>query len=225
MKLPAEVPVMTLPNATLFPQAFLPLYIFEPRYRQMLADALHSDRMFSVAMQKPGSKREIPTLVAGLGLIRVSVGHRDGTSHLILQGLARVELEEAVRDKPYRIQRIRPLKTPPCDNVTVDALVGKLRELLVDRINLGLTFPFPVMAPAKSESNPAPPSFSPKEIMHYLDSVTDPEQAVDMVSCAVLPGGVERQAILEIVDVEARVRRLIHFLLAEIQAKRKGNAS
>jgi ATP-dependent Lon protease len=225
MKLPAEVPVMTLPNATLFPQAFLPLYIFEPRYRQMLADALHSDRMFSVAMQKPGSKREIPSLVAGLGLIRVSVGHRDGTSHLILQGLARVELEEAVRDKPYRIQRIRPLKTPPCDNVTVDALVGKLRELLVDRINLGLTFPFPVMAPAKSESNPAPPSFSPKEIMHYLDSVTDPEQAVDMVSCAVLPGGVERQAILEIVDVEARVRRLIHFLLAEIQAKRKGTAS
>jgi ATP-dependent Lon protease len=225
MKLPAEVPVMTLPNATLFPQAFLPLYIFEPRYRQMLADALHSDRMFSVAMQKPGSKREIPSLVAGLGLIRVSVGHRDGTSHLILQGLARVELEEAVRDKPYRIQRIRPLKTPPCDNVTVDALVAKLRELLVDRINLGLTFPFPVMAPAKSESNPAPPSFSPKEIMHYLDSVTDPEQAVDMVSCAVLPGGVERQAILEIVDVEARVRRLIHFLLAEIQAKRKGNAS
>jgi ATP-dependent Lon protease len=225
MKLPAEVPVMTLPNATLFPQAFLPLYIFEPRYRQMLADALHSDRMFSVAMQKPGSKREIPSLVAGLGLIRVSLGHRDGTSHLILQGLARVELEEAVRDKPYRIQRIRPLKTPPCDNVTVDALVAKLRELLVDRINLGLTFPFPVMAPAKSESNPAPPSFSPKEIMHYLDSVTDPEQAVDMVSCAVLPGGVERQAILEIVDVEARVRRLIHFLLAEIQAKRKGNAS
>jgi ATP-dependent Lon protease len=224
MKLPAEVPVMTLPNATLFPQAFLPLYIFEPRYRQMLADALHSDRMFSVAMQKPGSTRETPSLVAGLGLIRVSVGHRNGTSHLILQGLARVELEEAVRDKPYRIQRIRPLKTPPCDNVTVDALVAKLRELLVERINLGLTFPFPVMAPAKSESNPAPPSFSPKEIMHYLDSVTDPEQAVDMVSCAVLSGGVERQAILETVNVEARVRRLIHFLLAEIQAKREGSA-
>ena len=42
MKLPREIAVMTLPNATLFPQALLPLYIFEPRYRQMLADALHS---------------------------------------------------------------------------------------------------------------------------------------------------------------------------------------
>src|SRR6266849_10021499 len=107
MKMPREVPIMTLPNATLFPQALLPLYIFEPRYRQMLADALRSDRMFSVAMQKPGSRREIPSPVAGLGLIRVSVGHRDGTSHLILQGLARVELEETVRYRPYRVQRIR----------------------------------------------------------------------------------------------------------------------
>jgi ATP-dependent Lon protease len=225
MKLPAEVPVMTLPNATLFPQSFLPLYIFEPRYRQMLADALHSDRMFSVAMQKPDTKRETPSDVAGLGLIRVSVGHRNGTSHLILQGLTRVKLEEAVRCKPYRIQRIHPMKTPPCDNVTVDAMVAKLRELLIERINLGLTFPFPVMAPAKSKSDPAPPTLSSKEIVHYLDSVKDPEQAVDLVSCAVLPGGVDRQAILETVDVEARLRRLIHFLLAEIQAKRQGSAS
>src|ERR1041385_122674 len=102
MKIPREVPVMTLPNATLFPQALLPLYIFEPRYRQMLADALHSNRMFSVAMQKPGTTRETPSPVAGLGLIRVSVGHRDGTSHLILQGLAPVEFEQAVRDKDRR---------------------------------------------------------------------------------------------------------------------------
>src|ERR1017187_617115 len=106
MKIPREAAVMTLPNATLFPQALLPLYIFEPRYRQMLADALHSDRMFSVAMQQPGRTREPPAPVAGLGLIRVSVAHRDGTSHLVLQGLERVELEAPVRYKPYRIQRI-----------------------------------------------------------------------------------------------------------------------
>src|SRR5438094_10116512 len=105
MKIPLEVPVMTLPNATLFPQALLPLYIFEPRYRQMLADALHSDRMFSVAMQRPGSRREVPSPVAGLGLIRVSVGQRDGTLHLTLQGIARVELEGAQRYQPSRIQR------------------------------------------------------------------------------------------------------------------------
>jgi len=190
----------------------------------MLADALHSNRMFSVAMQRPGNSRETPAPIAGLGLIRVSVGHSDGTSHLILQGLARVELKEAVRYKPYRIQRIRPLETPPCDNVKVDALVAKVRELLEERIELGLPFPFPVMSPEKgSKENSTSPSFSPKEILSYLDSITDPEQAADLVSCAVLPGAVERQTILETVDVEARLRRLIHFLLAEIRAKRKND--
>src|SRR5436190_8858627 len=223
MKLPTETALMTLPEATLFPQALLPLYIFEPRYRQMLADALHSTRMFSVAMLKPGSGRETPSPVAGLGLIRVSVGHRDGTSHLILQGLARVELEETIRYKPYRVQRIKPLESPPCDNVKVDALVAKLRELLAERIDLGLPFPFPVMSPGQNEKTSPPPSFSPKEILSYLDSIADPEQAADLVSCAVLPGAAERQAILETVDVEARLRRLIYFLLAEIRNKRKGN--
>ena len=53
MEIPNAVPVMTLPTATLFPQALLPLYIFEPRYRQMLTDTLKAGRMFSVAMQRP----------------------------------------------------------------------------------------------------------------------------------------------------------------------------
>jgi ATP-dependent Lon protease len=181
--------------------------------------------MFAVAMQRPGSTRESPVLVAGLGLIRVAMGHRDGTSHLILQGLARVELEQAVRYKPYRIQRIRPLQTPPCDNVTVDALIAKVRELLVERIELGLTLPLPTASLVKAGSDPAPSVSSPKEIMEYLDSFKNLDHAVDLVSRAVLPGAVERQAILETVDMEARLRRLIYFLLAEIRAKRKGNGS
>jgi Lon protease-like protein len=222
MRLPRELPVMTLPNATLFPQALLPLYIFEPRYRKMLADALHSDRMFAIAMQKPGATRETPSPIAGLGLIRVSVRHKDNTSHVILQGIARVKLDQAVRYKPYRVQRIRPIETPPCDSVAVDALMAKVRELLKERLSLGPPFPpFPPVS-AESETSEAASATSPKEILSYLDSLTDPEQTADLVSCAVLPGGIERQAILETVDVESRLRRLIQFLLAEINKKRKG---
>jgi hypothetical protein len=55
--------------------------------------------------------------------------------------------------------------------------------------------------------------------------LTDPEQTADLVSCALLPGGVQRQAILETLDVESRLRRLIQFLLAEIRKKRKGAKS
>jgi Lon protease-like protein len=213
VKLPREVPVMILPGATLFPQGLLRLRIFEPRYRRMLAEALDGPRMFLVAMQKPGTTRESPLPVGGLGLIRMSVGHPDGTSHLLLQGLVRAELEEVVRYKPYRIQRIRPLETPPCDNVRVDALVAKVRELLQERLDLALPFAGPsLLVP-----------FAPKDVLGYLDSLTNPEHAADWVSCAVLPRAEERQALLETVDVETRLRRLIYFLLAELRTRRKNS--
>lgn len=219
MKLPSEVPVMTLPNATLFPQALLPLYIFEPRYRQMLVDALNTDRMFTVAMQKPGRTRETPSPVAGLGLIRVSVGHHDGTSHLVLQGIARVELIETVRYKPYRIQRIRPLSSPPCNDVVVDALIAKVRELIEERVALGIGFPPPVAK--KSKSSEPLPQISAKDVLQYLDKLTDPEQVADHVSCAVLSGAAERQTILETVNLETRLKTLIHYLMAEIARQKK----
>ncbi|MDB6108756.1 MAG: Peptidase lon domain protein [Pedosphaera sp.] len=221
MKLPSEVPIMTLPNATLFPQALLPLYIFEPKYRQMLLDSLNTNRMFSVAMQKPGRTRETPSPIAGLGLIRVSVGHNDGTSHLILQGIARVELEETVRYKPYRVQRIRPIESPPCNELVVDALLAKVRELLEERVKLGMPFPFPVMSKEKSSKAAETAGFSAKDVLEYLDKLSDPEEVADLVSCAVLSGPVERQTILETVDLEARLKHLVHFLMAEITRQRK----
>jgi ATP-dependent Lon protease len=224
MELPNEVPVMTLPTATLFPQALLPLYIFEPRYRQMLADTLKSERMFSVAMQKPGRTRESPCQVAGLGLIRVSVDHNDGTSHLILQGLTRVELRQTVQYKPYRVQCIRPLQAEPNDSVMVDALLAKVHELVQQRLENGpFPFPFPVVKPSgKSKPSPAnTPSLTAKEILHYLENLPDADQVADLVSCALLPHPEQRQTILETVELEARLKNLIHFLLAEIQHPRK----
>lgn len=223
MELPSEVPVMTLPNATLFPQALLPLYIFEPRYRQMLVDTLKNNRMFTVAMQKPGRTRETPCPVAGLGLIRVSVDHHDGTSHLILQGITRVELLETVQYKPYRVQHIRPLKSPPDDSLVIDALLAKVHELVKQRMDSGpLPPPFPpVKKSAKSKSGGGSPQFSIKEILEYLENLTDADQVADLVSCALLPGSAERQTILETVELEARLKHLIHFLMAEIRHPRK----
>src|SRR5882757_9451652 len=94
LKLPAQAPVMVLPGAQLFPQVPLPLFIFEPRYREMLTWSLQQDRMFCIASMKLGISEARTTddfhHIVGLGLVRACVGHDDGTSHLILQGLARM---------------------------------------------------------------------------------------------------------------------------------------
>jgi ATP-dependent Lon protease len=220
MEIPSQVAVMTLPSATLFPQALLPLYIFEPRYRKMLADTLKSERMFSVAMQRPGRSRETPCGVAGLGLIRVSVDHKDGTSHLILQGITRVELRETVQYKPYRVHNIRPLQPATTDSIVIDALVAKVQELVRKRIDVGpCPFPFPVLkgsAQQSAKENADAPKFSAKDVLDYLENLPDADQVADLVSCALLPGPIERQKILETIELDERLKHLIHFLMAEI---------
>src|SRR6185436_8868709 len=112
--LPDEVPVMTLPNTAFFPQALMPLHIFEPRYRQMLRDALASNRLFAVAglnldeFNAPG-QFEPPHRIASVGIIRACQKNENGTSNLLLQGLCRVEIVKIIRDEPYRRIQIRAL--------------------------------------------------------------------------------------------------------------------
>jgi len=215
MQIPSQVPVMTLPHATLFPQALLPLYIFEPRYRKMLADALETHRLFIVARQRPGSKREMPEAVAGLGMIRVSVNHEDGTSHLLLQGMSRVRLKEAVRYKPYRVQRIQPIRVAECDSVAADALMAKVKELLDEWVKLGAPLPLGLPSGSVTAESEA------IDVLRYLGSLQDPESLADLAACTVLRDSDSRQVLLETEHVEARLRKLIHFLLAEIQRRRK----
>lgn len=84
-----------------------------------------------------------------------------------------------------------------------------------------MPLPSPFLAQSK-KSKAASPPFSAAEVIKYLDSIADPEQAADQVTVAVLQDAAERQAILEAVDVETRLRRLIQFLLRDIRSQRKG---
>jgi Lon protease-like protein len=222
MLLPAEVPVMTLNGAILFPQAMLPLYIFEPRYRKMLQEALETHRMFAVAMQKPTTQRESPAQVAGLGLIRAAVKNPDGTSHLILQGVCRLKLGKVKRYRPYRVHEVKPIETTGNDSVAVDALTVKLLDLVAERFAQGKDYPPQIVEALKkveAAENPgdAPTNTPAENIVKYLSKVQNPDHLADLVSCTLLPTPLQRQQILETANLEARLKFLIHFLIAEIQ--------
>src|SRR5258707_1068759 len=113
MNLPDQVAVMPLPNAILFPRVMLPLYIFESRYKSMLADCLKGERMFAIALLRSGWEEKghnaQPYPVASVGMVRTCVGRPDGTSNLILEGVARVHIVEYVKLRPYRVARIESL--------------------------------------------------------------------------------------------------------------------
>src|ERR1051325_4955680 len=133
ISLPDRVPVMPLPGALLFPNALLPLHIFEPRYQEMLEHALREHRLVSVALIKPRRSQWKTTddffHVAGVGLIRACVGRGDGTSNLILQGLQRVRFTGFEKGQPFPIAVIEPLKVKTSTSVETEALGAKVIEL------------------------------------------------------------------------------------------------
>ena len=56
--LPFSIPIFPLPTTVLFPNVFLPLHIFEPRYRQMVAEALEGDRIIGMVLLRPGYEQD-----------------------------------------------------------------------------------------------------------------------------------------------------------------------
>ncbi|MGI9244578.1 MAG: LON peptidase substrate-binding domain-containing protein, partial [Verrucomicrobiales bacterium] len=131
--LPAQIPVMVLSACNLLPHGLLPLNIFEPRYREMLTDALESDRLFAIGTVDPSAtptNLEEPEVFqySCAGLIRACVGAEDGTSQLILQGLQRIRFtgwEEA--GSPYRRATIEPV--PSIDENSEASLTLSQRAL------------------------------------------------------------------------------------------------
>lgn len=220
MDLPCQVPIMTLPDATLFPGSLLPLHIFEPRYRRMLKDALETSRVFAIAMRKPGSKREIPLQVAGLGMIRVAVNQPDGTTNVVLQGLSRVALMGAVRHRPYRVESAVPLVAKRDTFPDAPTLTRQLRDLVVTRLEQEK--PMTKKELLQQLSPDAIPQFetiATASLQHFVDilkEVKDPGQAADLVGCTLLRKPDERQIVLETVEVEPRLRMVIRFLKEEI---------
>jgi Lon protease-like protein len=224
MDLPSEAPVMTLPDTTLFPQAMLPLYIFEPRYREMLDQVLRTHRVFCVAMRQPGRQREAPSLVAGLGLVRACVRNRNGTSNLILQGLVRVRLSDRVRLRPYRVHRLQPLVSEAVDPDELTALCERVVELVAQRLDQGFQIPVHLLRQvveggdslAKEDLTEALSNYAIKQGIGYLSRLKDPGQLADMVSCTLLSRARQRQTILETLGLEDRLRALVQFLILEI---------
>jgi Lon protease-like protein len=197
--LPDQVPIMPLPGALLFPHALLPLYIFEPRYQEMLEHALKEHRMFSVALLKPQRTQWKSTgdffHVAGVGLIRACVGRGDGTSNLILQGLQRVRFTGFAQSAPFPIARIEPLKSESTPSVETEALGAKVLELYSKLKDNGRQLP--------------------EKVDQYLSHLGDMEMLADLMAATFINDPLRRQQLLEELSLKQRLRLVIQYLREE----------
>lgn len=130
------IPVFPLPNVVLFPKAVVPLHIFEPRYRSMIADALRGNRLIATALLQDGFEPMYHTREAPIHPI-VCVGHVlkseelcGGRFNLLLRGLERARIIHEDADKPYRRASLEPVHPVETDPDTHDQLLTTLRELV-----------------------------------------------------------------------------------------------
>jgi Lon protease-like protein len=198
--LPDAVPVMPLPGAVLFPHALLPLYIFEPRYREMLEHALQHQRMFCVTLIKPScpewQEPEDFFHFATVGLIRACVGRGDGTSNLILQGLQRVRFASFEQESPFPVAKIDIVESRDATTVKTEALGEKVLELYKKLKRDGRQLP--------------------AKVDRYLSQLNDIEMLADLVASTFVNDALRRQRVLEEPSLNQRLRLLITFLQDEI---------
>lgn len=188
-----------LPNLVMFPFIMQALHIFEPRYREMTADALAGDRLLTIVLLQSGwesSYEGCPAIEAVGCLGRIVADQRlpDGRFDLQLRGLRRVRiLEEVEQDRPYRAARVELLQDQGLPGAAKDRGLRKRLVRLIPHWCRG-PGPLPELYGKLVRSNIA------------LGTVCD-------VFTFALPVPLPvKQELLERLDVQARASQLIHFL-------------
>jgi Lon protease-like protein len=192
--LPPTIPIFPLPNAVLFPNVFMPLHIFEPRYRAMVADALAGDRIIGMVLLKAGFEVDYdgrpPIFPVGCaGVITHSERLADGRFNIVLKGLEKFRVMGEDASRPYRLAHIdgMPELVSTAERAELQRMRHRLEALLA----------------AAVEREGGEPRFPP--------AIPD-EDLVNALAQFMGLEALERQALLERDGVLPRCRGLIELL-------------
>jgi Lon protease-like protein len=194
--LPERCGVMLLPDCTLFPHGGLPLYIFEPRYRKMLDDALEGDCFFAVARllgEEEGNPESFVAPVGTIGLVRASREQKDGTSQLLVHGVMRVRFTEWHDERDYPFASIEPVISVFTPEAQAKAAMKTLRGAVEDALR-----------PLSEEVQ--------NGVFALLDRADDPGLMTDIISQQFIHEADLRQLLLEMDSIGDRIPVICKYL-------------
>jgi Lon protease-like protein len=201
------IPLFPLPNVVLFPNVFLPLHIFEPRYREMVADALASDRMIGMVLLRPGWDRNYegrPAIypVGCSGVLTHNERLPDGRYNIVLRGIERFRILEEDHSLSYRRAVVEPLSDTALE-------AGDRTAILQQRSKLES-----MLGPRRSNTGDArmPASMSDEDLVNALAQYLDLEP-------------LEKQALLEKPCLRSRAESLVELLEMKIMMARTPGGS
>ena len=210
------LPIFPLPNVVLFPNVFLPLHIFEPRYREMVADALAADRMIGMVLLRPGWERDYegrpPVYPVGCsGVITHAERLPDGRYNIALRGIERFRIlaEDAARS--YRRASIEPLREgalTPAERSEVRNYRSRLESMLAHSLDHARsTADLQVSTAASRGDVNLPASMSDEDLVNALAQYLELEP-------------LEKQALLEQPCLRTRAASLVELLEMKMMAAR-----
>ncbi len=211
-KAAAALKVFPLHGVSVLPGTPAPFHIFEPRYKALVAEALHGDRILAVPalFGKSDAHAMYPPLraVCGAGIIEAEERFPDGRYDIVVRGLARVRLlEELPRNKLYREFRAEILedRLPAGGAASLGGELETLRQLVYE---LSTKLPKESGAPQLAEA---------------VAQMKDPSSIVDLVAAAAVSDGDSRQKLLEQLDVARRLEMVIEEVAGVVLVLSKGN--
>ena len=196
------LPLFPLPNVVLFPNVFLPLHIFEPRYREMVADALANDRMIGMVLLRPGWDRDYegrpPIYSVGCsGVLTHNERLGDGRYNIVLRGIERFRILEEDHALGYRRAVVEPLRDQPLD-ADDRAIILRQRSRLEAMLG---------PSPSSAGDPRMPASMSDEDVVNALAQYLDLEP-------------LEKQALLEKPCLRTRAESLVELLEMKIMMAR-----
>jgi Lon protease-like protein len=202
--LPPTIPVFPLPSTVLFPNVFLPLHIFEPRYRAMVGDALAGDRIIGMVLLQPGFEADYegrpPVYATGCaGVITHTERLAEGRFNIVLRGIEKFRITGEDASRSYRLAHVQPLPERPGaeEREQLRRQRHRLEALLAAAVE-------------RAGSEPKfPPAIPDEDLVNALSQYLDLEP-------------LERQALLERDGCLARCRGLIELLEMKVHAPRGG---
>ena len=189
-----KMPIFPLPNVVFFPHTFLPLHIFEERYRAMVADATNGEKLICMALLKPGYEDDYegsPHIhtVGTVGFMPMKKDHADGTSDILLVGMDKVKIKEITSDMPYRVAEVEILH-----DVEGESDPEALQEKIFQQFNV------------LNDDNLL------SAATQFFSEGLDFEMAVNLVISHLEIEGEEKQKLLELGDLSLRAKVLLQYL-------------
>jgi uncharacterized protein len=217
------LPLFPLPNVVLFPNVFLPLHIFEPRYREMVADAVGSDRMIGMVLLRPGWEHDYeghpPVYPIGCsGVITHFDRLPDGRFNIVLRGLERFRIVEEDCSRSYRRATVELLREEPAgqeDLPLISQYRSRLESLIHAEAERGNSLKH-LHGPHGEESRAIdvkiPSAMSDEDLVNALAQYLDLEP-------------LEKQALLEKQGLRTRAESLVELLEMKILMARTPHTS